>query len=194
MYVYFVAIYENDRSELNISGEPAQDKLKELREFMIDNQLDDEMFILNSAIIDNPFVFSEKLRNHFPFYINFQITTYLYHLELIPHPTSYTDLYNEFMEGLMTKDFPLKISLNYYNFFDSDPRTENMVLDYLCNKWIVNLFKKAQNENYSDINNLLKDIESTVASIKHYSNSRRIELSIYYVKVLVIAVLWNEVL
>lgn len=181
MYVYFIAIDDNDKSELNISLDSNQDRLKEFREFMLEKDIDDDFSILNSALTDEPFIFTQNIKNSFPMYIYYQFCTYLYHLELIPLEAKYDDISHEFMDCLMSRDFPLKINLHYFNFLSSDPRTENMILDFFSHKWIGSLFRKAQAENYSDINNLLKDINNSVDLIRSYPNSKRIELSIYYV-------------
>jgi len=194
MYVYFIAIDDNDKSELNISLDSNQDRLKELREFMLQSDNDDDFYILNSALTDEPFIFTQNIKSSFPMYIYFQFCTYLYHLELFPPEAKYDDISHEFMECLMTRDFPLNLNLHYFNFLSSDPRTENMILDFFGHKWIGSLFRKAQTENYSDIDSLLKEINNAVDLIKNYPNSKRIELSIYYVRDQFYVVLCNEVL
>lgn len=191
MFVYYSAIYNEEKSDFNLSDEEKNDKLSELKDYF-QNKNEDEVFILISAITDEPFIFCTKLKNHFPDYIHFHICSYLHHLDAIPQERSYDDIFLEFTEYLMTRCFSFQININYFSVFTSDPRTVNLILDFFSHKAIIRIFKTAEMTNNSE--NMVDNINSISNLIVKFKHSKRIELSIYRVFRVFKLVLWNEVL
>ena len=182
MFVYYNAIYYEDKSDLSISDDENKNKFSELKDHF--NQIDNEnyeTYILLSAITENPVLFCYKIDKNFPSYIHFHICSYLQHIYRFPIEKTYDDIFQEFIEYLMCSDYTFQININYFSVFNSDQRTINFILDYFSHKAIISIFKLAEMNNYSYPEALVYKIKNICDLIVKFKNTKRIELSIYRV-------------